>query len=291
MPFPFFDETKELNESTRKTLGGSFIALADGVTHYQLSGPENGTPVVLVHGFSVPSFIFDPTFEFLAQSGFRVLRYDLIGRGFSDKPNLRYDIDLFVKQLKDLLDALGMQKVDLVGLSMGGPVTAAFIEKYPRYIRKHVLIDPSGTRRVELPPLLKVVRVPILGELLIGLFGSGSMLKGVASDIFDPNLIEVFQEKYKVQMHYQGFKRAILSTMRSGMLDTCMRTYTKIGGLKKPTLLFWGENDTTTLFEDHILILQALPHAEFHAIPNCGHIPHYEKPDVVNPILLEFLSQ
>lgn len=289
MPFPFFDETKELNETTRKTLGGSFIALTDGVTHYQLSGPENGIPVVLVHGFSVPSFIFDPTFEFLAQTGFRVLRYDLIGRGFSDKPNLRYDIDLFVKQLKDLLDALNMQKVDLVGLSMGGPVTAAFIEKYPRYVRNHVLIDPSGTRRVELPPLLKVVRVPILGELLIGLFGSGSMLKGVASDIFDPDLVEVFQEKYKVQMQYHGFKRAILSTLRSGMLDTFMPTYTRVGGLKKPTLLFWGENDTTTLFEDHALILQALPHAEFHAIPNCGHIPHYEKPAVVNPLLLEFL--
>jgi pimeloyl-ACP methyl ester carboxylesterase len=291
MHFPFFDETKELNETTRKMLGGSFIALPDGVTHCQLSGPENGIPVVLVHGFSVPSFIFDPTFEFLVKSGFRVLRYDLIGRGFSDKPNLRYDIHLFVKQLKDLLDALGMQKVDLVGLSMGGPVTAAFIEKYPRYVRKHVLIDPSGTRRVELPPLLKLVKVPIFGDLLIGLFGSGSMVKGIASDLFDPSLVEVFQEKYKIQMQYQGFKRAILSTMRNGMLNSFMQTYIKIGGLKKPTLLFWGEKDTTTLFSDHALILEALPHVEFHAIPNCGHIPHYEKPDVVNPILLEFLSR
>jgi pimeloyl-ACP methyl ester carboxylesterase len=291
MPFPFFDETKELNETTRKMLGGSFIALPDGVTHFQLSGPENGIPVVLVHGFSVPSFIFDPTFEFLVNSGFRVLRYDLIGRGFSDKPNLRYDIHLFVKQLKDLLDALSMPKVDLIGLSMGAPVTAAFIEKYPRYVRKHVLIDPSGTRRVELPPLLKLVKVPILGDLLLGLFGSGSMVKGIASDLFDPSLVQVFQEKYKVQMQYQGFKRAILSTMRSGMLQSFMQTYIKIGGLKKPTLLFWGENDTTTLFEDHALILQALPHVEFHAIPNCGHIPHYEKPNIVNPILLEFLSR
>ncbi|MDP1545490.1 MAG: alpha/beta hydrolase [Anaerolineales bacterium] len=291
MSFPFFDETKELNEFTRKSPGGSFLALTDGVTHYQLSGQQDGIPVVLVHGFSVPSFIFDPTFKFLENSGFRVLRYDLIGRGFSDKPNLRYDIHLFVKQLKELLDAFDMQKVDLVGLSMGGPVTAAFIEKYPRYVRKHVLIDPSGARRVELPPLLKMVKMPILGELLLGLFGSGSMVKGIAADLFDPDLVEVFQEKYKIQMQYQGFKRAILSTMRNGMLDSFMGTYAKIGSLKKPTLLFWGENDATTPFEDHTLVLQTLPHAEFHAIPNCGHIPHYEKPDVVNPIVLEFLSR
>lgn|GEM_PF-6465052 len=86
MPFPFFDETKELNEATRKLLGGSFIELPDGVTHYQLSGPENGIPVVLAHGFSVPSFIFDPTFEFLANAGFRVLRYEPLGAVFQTSP-------------------------------------------------------------------------------------------------------------------------------------------------------------------------------------------------------------
>lgn len=291
MPFPYLGETKELNESTRNALGGSFVSLTDGVTHYELDGRDEGIPVVLVHGFSVPSFIYDPTFEFLVRSGFRVLRYDLIGRGFTDKPKIRYDIRSFVRQLKDLLDALDMPKVDLVGLSMGGPVTAAFIEKYPRYVRKHVLIDPSGAKRVELPKTLKVAKLPILGELLIGLFGSGSMVKGIASDLFDPALVEEFQEKYKAQMEYKGFKRAILSTMRNGMLESLLETYRKLGALKKPTLLFWGENDTTTPFADHVLIREALPHAEFHAIPNCGHIPHYEKPDVVNPILLEFLSR
>lgn len=291
MPFPYLGEIKELNESARKALGGSFVSLSDGVTHYELSGDREGAPVVLVHGFSVPSFIYDPTFEFLVGSGFRVLRYDLIGRGLSDKPKIRYDIHLFVRQLKELLDALNMPKVDLVGLSMGGPVTAAFIEKHSRYVRRHVLIDPAGAKSVELPNTLKAAKLPILGELLIGLFGSASMVKGIATDLFDPALVREFQEKYKVQMEYVGFKQAILSTMRNGMLESFLETYRKLGALKKPTLLFWGEKDTTTPFADHPLIREALPHAEFHAIPNCGHIPHYEKPDVVNPILLEFLSR
>ncbi|MDP1713809.1 MAG: alpha/beta hydrolase [Anaerolineales bacterium] len=291
MPFPYLNETKELNEAVRREIGGSFVALADGVTHYELSGPKDGRIIVLVHGFSVPSFIYDPTFEFLVTAGFRVLRYDLIGRGYSDKPRACYDIHLFVKQLKDLLDALEMTKVDLVGLSMGGPVTAAFIEIYPYHVRRHVLIDPSGMKRVQLSLLLKSARLPRIGELFLGLFGRDNMLKGIASDFFDPTLVEVFQEKYKIQMQYKGFKRAILSTIRNGMLESFLDTYLKIGVLKKPTLIFWGENDKTTPFEDHTLLLHALPHAEFHAIENCGHLPHYEKTEIVNPILMEFLSR
>ena len=106
MNFPYREETQELNDVTRKNAAGSFIQLADGVTHYEMGGKEPGDPVVLIHGFSVPYFIYDPTFKFLTEAGFRVLRYDLYGRGFSDRPAGRYDMDLFVNQLSQLLDAL-----------------------------------------------------------------------------------------------------------------------------------------------------------------------------------------
>src|SRR5574338_937329 len=114
MPFSYRDETRELNELTRQEAGGSFIRLSDGFTHYELSAPprprqgaETGSrAVVLVHGFSVPYFIYDPTFEFLTRSGLRVLRYDLFGRGFSDRPDTEYNLDLFVRQLGELLDEL-----------------------------------------------------------------------------------------------------------------------------------------------------------------------------------------
>ena len=289
MPFPYVGETKELNESTRKEADGSFITLTDGVTHYELGGPENGKPVVLVHGFSVPYFIYDLTFEFLVDSGFRVLRYDLIGRGFSDRPHLAYNIQLFVRQLKDLLDALDFKKVNLIGLSMGGPITASFISQYPHYVSKYVLIDPTGAKQVTLSWLLEATKLPIFGELALGLFGSGNMVKNIASDLFDPKLVRHFQSQYKIQMQYKGFIHAILSTMRNNMLGSFYETYTRVGKLQKPILLLWGRNDATVPFEDSKIILKALPHAEFHAIENCGHIPHYEKPEVVNPILLEFL--
>jgi len=291
VPFPYLDETLSLNKETRKLLPGSFITLASGVTHYEESGDPNGAPIVLVHGFSVPYFIYDPTFEFLCQQGFRVLRYDLLGRGFSDRPRVRYDAPLFVRQLKELLDGLNFRQINLVGLSMGGVVTSCFIDKYPEYVSKYALIDPSGARAVTLSPFLKAVRMPIFGELAIGLFGSEKMIKGIASDLFTPELVQEFQEKYKVQMQYQGFKRSILSTMRSGMLDSFIATYKSIGTLHKPTLLFWGKQDATVPFEHSHDIRAAIPHVEFHAFDNCGHIPHYERASEVNEILLEFLRK
>lgn len=291
MNFPYIHETKELNESTRKELPGAFIPLTDGMTHYELSGDESQTLVVMIHGFSVPYFIFDNTTEFLVNSGFRVLRYDLYGRGFSDRPHTKYEMSLYVRQLKDLLDGLDLKNAVVLGLSMGGPISAAFIDQYPDYANKHVMIDPSGARPIAFSALLKVAATPGVGELLLGLFGSESMIKGAASDMFAPKLVEEFQEKYKVQMQYQGFMRAILSSMRSGMLGSCLDTYRQVGKLKKPTLLFWGRQDATVPFEQSADITSAIPHTEFHAIENCGHIPHFEKPEEVHPILLEFLKR
>jgi pimeloyl-ACP methyl ester carboxylesterase len=291
MNFPYLDETQELNETTRQQADGSFITLTDGVTHYELGGPENGSPVVLVHGFSGPYFIFDTTFEFLVRLGFRVLRYDLFGRGYSDRPRMDYDIRLFVRQLKELLDVFEFKPTNLVGLSMGGAISAAFINQYPDYVTRHVLIDPTGGKRVALPAVIKVLKLPIFGELAFGLFGSAGMLKGVASDMFNPEIVEHFQNQYRIQMKFKGFKRAILSTIRNGMLESFYETYARVGELKKPTLLFWGRQDKTVPFEHSEAVIQAIPHAEFHIIENCNHIPHYEKPEIVNPILLEFLSK
>ena len=149
----------------------------------------------------------------------------------------------------------------------------------------------STTPQVLLHHHLKALKLPIIGELLLGLLGSGNMVKNIASDLFDKKLVEHFQSQYKIQMQYKGFKYAILSTMRNNMLESFHETYARVGMLKKPTLLFWGRNDATTPFENSRIILKALPHAEFHAMENCSHIPHYEKPEIVNPILLEFLSK
>jgi len=292
MAFSYRDETKELNDLTRREASGAFIQLSDGFTHYEMSNPEAENTVVLVHGFSVPYFIYDPTFEFLTQSGFRVVRYDLFGRGFSDRPETRYNIDLFVRQLGDLLHALCFTRpATLVGLSTGGPITAAFTARHPERVNKLVLIDPVGARPLPFSRILKVAAMPIVGETIIKWIGIDGMYKIIASDFFDRRLVEEFQSQYIIQMHYKGFKRAILSTIRNHMLDSFMDDYRRLGKMNMLTLLFWGRNDPTVPFSHSAELRKAIPNIEFYVIENCGHIPHYEKPEEVNSILLEFLRK
>ena len=285
-------ETKVIDEAVRASTPGSFIQLSDGFTHYEMCGTssERANPVVLVHGFSVPSYIFDPTFAFLVNTGFRVLRYDLFGRGFSDRPHVKYNINLFVSQLKELLDGLGFGQVNLIGLSMGGAIASAFTVIFPERVRRLVLIDPVGTHPMPLSWMYRAAILPGISELILGLTGTERMIQGIASDFFDPAHIRTFQDRYRVQMQYRGFKRAILSTLRSKTVNGFPEIYQRLGKLEMPVLLFWGRNDRTLPLEQSRDILSAVPRAEFRILENCGHIPHYEKPDELNLILAQFLN-
>src|SRR5205823_6022724 len=116
-------ETLTLDDAARrKAPNGQFIRLAGGVTHYQFDGAPGGRVVLLINGFSTSYNIWDPTFDALTQEDFRVLRYDLFGRGYSDRPIAKYDANLFDQQALDLIDALGIRQVDVGGVSMGGPI-------------------------------------------------------------------------------------------------------------------------------------------------------------------------
>jgi pimeloyl-ACP methyl ester carboxylesterase len=298
MKFPYREETKELNDETRRSAAGSFIQLADGITHYELSGNESGDAVVLIHGFSVPYFIYDPTFKFLTNAGFRVLRYDLYGRGFSDRPDAHYDIDLFVNQLTQLLDALhftsaglspGSRPVNLIGLSMGGLIASTFAVRHPDSVNKLVLIDPSGARNIFLPPMIRLMTLPVVAETILSLVPSETLIRSGSKDIFDPAHVDHFMSQYRVQLEYKGFRRAILSTMRNGILGSSIHVYERLGKMDKKVLLLWGREDMTVPFEHSFDLCAAIPQVEFHAFEDCGHIPHYEKPDEVNPLLLHFL--
>lgn len=290
MPFSYRDEIKDLTELTRTEASGSFIQLSDGFTHYELSNPEVQETVVLVHGFSVPCLIYDPTFAFLTGAGFRVLRYDLFGRGFSDRPEINYNIELFTRQLADLLDGLDLTgPVHLVGLSMGGPITASFTARFPDRVSKLVLIDPVGARPIVLGRIVRAIATPMIGEVLIGLLGSVRVIKMLADSPFDREHIGEFGPRYIAQLEFKGFKRAILSTIRNHMLDSFLQVYQRVGKLDKPVLLLWGRNDHAVPLKHSELLQAAMPHAQFHVIERAGHIPHYEKPEEVNPVLLRFL--
>jgi pimeloyl-ACP methyl ester carboxylesterase len=102
----------------RQAASGSFAHLSDGFTHYEIAGLGSSRVVVLIHGFSVPYYLWDKTFDPLGRAGFCVLRYDLYGCGLSDRPHEHYNADLYDRQLSELLTSLRVQTpVDLVGAS------------------------------------------------------------------------------------------------------------------------------------------------------------------------------
>lgn len=290
--FPMRGEEESLTPTIRAKMRGAFVQLPDGVVHYQIDGPEDGAVVVLVHGFTVPYFIWDPTFEFLTSQGFRVLRYDLYGRGFSDRPHTEYDLELFDRQLIKLLEILEVRHcLAVAGLSMGGEIAANFALQHPDMLEKLVLVDPAGFK-MDVPFYLRLLLLPGVGELFFGLMGEERMKAMLSKDFYDPKLVEKFLEQYRPAMRFKGFKRAILSTIRSGMLESGEKIYRKLGERADlPVLLFWGEDDQTSPFKFSKVMVEAIPQVEFHPIAGTGHIPHYEKNDEVNPILLEFLNR
>lgn len=288
--FNFFREPLILDDTTRASLPGQFVTLPDGVTHYELAGPEGRTPVVFIHGFSTPYMLWDHNFGALAEAGLRVLRYDLLGRGYSDRPKVTYDADLFDRQLLGLLDALGMtDPVDLVGCSMGGLIAVTFADRHPERVRRLSLISPAG---FPIKPTLAALLlfVPGLGELILALTGNKVILDGLARDFYRPERVPEYVEKYRAQLPYGGFKRAILSTMRHMPLTGMAETYARVGRQGRPVQLLWGRHDQTIPFETHEKVRAAIPHLDFHAVDDAGHIAQYERPEVVNRLLIGFLK-
>jgi len=289
--FRFRGESLVLDAEARSSAPGKFVELPDGITHYEIAGPPGRQSVLLVHGFSVPYYIWDPTFDALTEAGFRTLRYDLYGRGYSDRPNVVYDQDLFDRQLLSLLSALNVDlPLDLVGLSMGGPISLLFTDRRPAMVRRLCLIDPAGLSQ-ELPLAFMLLRAPLLGEWLISLFGEKMLLAGLSDDFCKPERFPEYREKYRLQMKYAGFRRALLSTMRHGPLHDMLELYRRVGEQGRPLLLIWGREDRIVPFQLSEIAREAMPNADFHAIDDAGHVPHYERPGVVNPLLIDFLSR
>lgn len=279
-------EHLDMDAAARKDAPGSFVALSDGVTHYDVAGPDTGQRVVLVHGFSVPYYIWDSTSAALSAAGFRVARYDTFGRGFSDRPDVAYSSDLFDRQLHQLLDSLGWRgPVDVIGLSMGGPVTANFAGLHPERVRSLTLVDPAAG-----PPgsVQAMFRIPVLGPMIWQMLAVPGMADGQSSDFVEPAKWPDWAARYRVQMQYRGFGRALLAT-RKILEEPLDPLYTRAGATGIPTLLIWGKEDQTVPIKYAADVQRAIPQAQFHPIEHAGHLPHMERTDVVNPLLIEFL--
>ena len=291
MTYSLIDQEKiKLNDTVRASLPGQFVKLSLGVVHYELAGPENAPTIVLVHGFSVPYYIWDRTFAALTQAGFRVLRYDLYGRGFSDRPEKDYNLDLYDSQLEELLPALNIQgPIDLVGLSMGGPIVASYANHHPDQVRSLILIDPE-VAPVSIRQIFPL-NLPLIGEYFMTVFVASVQLpKSQSSDFYRPDKFPDWEAMFRVQLQYKGFRRAILSSIRFMPSMDAAAEYSAVGKQNMPVLLIWGREDKTVSAADIQQLKELIPEIEYHIIEAAGHIPQYERPEVVNPLLVNFLN-
>ncbi len=290
MLYRFMDrEGLILDQRSRSALVGDFINLNKGVVYYEKSDPSRKPNVVLVHGFSTPSFIWNSTYTHLADSGHSVLRFDLYGRGLSDRPNTAYDMNLYVEQLKELLDQLAVDKpVTLIGVAMGGTITTMFANRYPERVKKLTLIAPL----IVLPskPDLQVFRIPLIGEYLSKVILVKKLRQGLTDLVYDASLYPLWNAKFDIQTNYQGYARAMLSTIRNLANKDFKAEFSNLKTLNKPIQLIWGRNDALIPIEDSQLILDVVADNEFHIINNAGHLPHFEQPAEVNPKILSFLD-
>lgn len=294
VPWLINPEDTKLTEEIRQTAPGQFVELNDGWVHYELGGPEEGPVLVMIAGMISAYSFWDTAFSYFTTQGYRVLRYDSYGRGYSDRPEgVDYDPQTFVRQLADLLEKLEIEEpVTLVGSSLGGAISVAFAATHPNKVRKICLQDPAGYFKT-LPFELKIARIPWLGDYVFR-WVYPFQIKKVERHFYDKSgkadMIEDLKKKIIHNMQFQGYGQAILQTLRNFPIENMGAYYREVQTSGIPVLILWGENDTLTPFETHTQLLKWMPGAQFVPLEKTGHVPALEHPLRTHLLLQSFLE-
>ena len=266
----------------------AFIELSEGFTYYRMTARDQcDTPDVLVHGFSVPSYIWEPTYDFLASKGRCVIMLDLYGRGFSDNPDVAYTDTLFATQVLELLDALGVERAAFFGLSNGGRVVSQIAGLAPERVARLVYVASSGFRDVTRAADTSVSQQEI--DELIGKYSE--LPAGQLSDFKDPTNFQDWDDKYAELLVHKGFARALISTRKNHDSEELDRIHASLQISDIPVTTIWGDSDTVVVYAGFAdKIERLLPKRQEYFIEDSGHLPHMENPSRFKAILSDVLT-
>ena len=258
------------------------IALPDGETlGYVLLGDPAGPPVVLIHGYTDNVRDWVPLVPYLSPR-FRLILVDLRGHGRSGKPECCYTRLDFAYDVKLLLDALKVQRADIVGHSMGSFVAQTLAEYWPERTRRVVLISSSGGTWPAAAPPPYETQIRQLKEPI---------------DPDSPFMVEWWSSPTPVDADFIRRQRrdaaSIPLRVWLAVLDQG-----RIGGnlqqtlplLKAPTLLIWGGKDPIIPAEGQASLRRALPQAQVKVFPDLGHNPFWEQPQACAEVINAFLA-
>ncbi len=283
-PPPWFDSFQRLPVKTVTVQGHRIVYLDEG----------QGSPVILVHGFGGSMWQWEYQQGALA-TGHRLITLDLLGSGLSDKPDQTYSPDDMVAFLTAFMDALGIQRASLVGNSMGGGLVIGMALAHPERVDRLVLISgfPDHVREKLTGTLVKraidtsaptwLVR---LGNWLAGRGLTESVLQEIVYD--QSRLTQAVLDRAYRNRRRPGLIPPIMAQARA--LPQWEEGFAKrIGSIARPTLIIWGQEDRIFPPQVGRDLAATIPGSTLELVPQAGHIPQWERPDLVNPLLLRFL--
>lgn len=235
---------KQMNDTTRSTAPGAFAELSQGVTHYQWFGPKDGPVAVCVHGLTTPSFVWGGLAKGLARMGFRVLTYDLYGRGYSDRPRGAQDSTFFDRQLTDLIEDQQVRDgITLIGYSMGGAIATVFAATRPERLREMILIAPAGMTPIARGLVGFAVRTPIIGTWLMMVRYPTLLRKGLAAERGGHSSVENITSLQEAELNWRGFVPAVRESLRGLLSEEFQRRHETVQQAGLPVLAIWGSED------------------------------------------------
>lgn len=263
-----------------------------------------GHPLVLVHGFGASIGHWRKNIPVLAAGGYQVFAIDLLGFGGSDKPPLNYTMELWSELLKDFHTAHIQAPAVFIGNSIGALLSLMVVADRPETAAGAVLINCAGGlshRPHELNPPLRIamstfnrlVRSRITGQAIFNRVRQKQQIRRTLLQVYR-NREAVTDEL--VDLLYApscdpGAQHVFASILSADPGPTPAQLLPKV---KHPLYVIWGADDPWTPITGAKIFQQASENGQqiqITPIPNAGHCPHDEVPDIVNPLILQWLGK
>lgn len=263
-----------------------------------------GRPLVLVHGFGASIGHWRKNIPVLADAGYRVFAVDLLGFGGSDKAPINYTVEVWVELLKDFWTEHIQEPAVFIGNSIGALISLMVLAKHPEITTGGVLINSAGGlshRPHELNPPLRMVmgafnrfvRSPITGTFLYNRIRQKSQIRRTLYQVYR-NREAVTDELVDILYTPScdpGAQQVFASILTAPPGPTPEELLPKI---TRPLLVIWGTHDPWTPITGAKIYEQACENGQdikIVPIPDAGHCPHDEVPDVVNAQIVAWLAQ
>lgn len=254
-----------------------------------------GPSLILLHGFSGSMWQWEHQQQPLAQH-YRVITPDLLGFGLSDKPEIEYRPDELVNFLTGFMDTLQIPRATLVGNSMGAGLAMAMALDHPERVDKLVLIGglPPNIRSNLTSPIVKRMldtqAPPWMLSLGTYFFGRWLVRSALSELIYDHSLITpAVLERSNRHRQRPGLIKPMLAMKETiGLWETgyAVRLHT----IQHPTLIIWGEEDRIFPLSVGQELHRLIKGSQFVSIPLTGHLPQWERPDLVNDVLIAYIQ-